>query len=571
MKVSIKQKPIVKKKILPLVLTIANQFIKQLDFVKKINEAVNYDPAHWKVSPGELLKVVVLSTFMDIRPVLTRTQERFSEIDIGYFLDNEHLGLNDINEFNIGRSLERLGEANYNGLYESIALSAIQGEHIPVTRMHSDTTTLSFYGEYDIDETELTEKERSELIEIERGYNKDGRPTCKQIVVGQIVNEAGLPLVSRAMDGSTSDVEWNKQAVTYLEQIMSNGFSRGIYVSDSKLVTKEIIESLTDPVKKIQFVSRCPSSFAGKLEGRMIEKAYKTNTWEDIGVFHSGSNASTYKGVSFMEEVFGRKMRLLVLESSQLSKKAVHALEKKEAAFLTSKEEIEDKTFSCQQDAEVALAQWEKQKDTRLFIYESHIEHNCHEIWPRGRRGTNTKPKIKDTYRIKICNHAYDLQSCRNFLHSESCIVLISNVEDELSNRALLQIYKGQQIVENSFRLLKQPQLASVIYLKNPKRIEALTMLLTFSLLLRALIQYRLRDGLLKYQEEHPNEVLKVGWNDRPLKAPTYMLLYEHSINCKFEQEETGEYSFTWPSQKAENRVTVLLKLMGFTIEQLLD
>jgi len=124
---------------------------------------------------------------------------------------------------------------------------------------------------------------------------------------------------------------------------------------------------------------------------------------------------------------------------------------------------------------------------------------------------------------------------------------------------------------QNSFRSLKSPQLASVIYLKNQTRIQALNMLLTFSLLLRALIQYRLREGLKTFKEEHPNEEIYAGWAGRPLKNPTFKLLYEHSINCCFERECMGKYSFSWLSLDTRERVEPLLRLMNLSLELLLQ
>jgi len=141
---------------------------------------------------------------------------------------------------------------------------------------------------------------------------------------------------------------------------------------------------------------------------------------------------------------------------------------------------------------------------------------------------------------------------------------------EEVSDRDLLATYKGQQIVENSFRLLKQPQLASVIYLNDPDRIKALTMLLSFSLLIRAIIQYKLRKGLRQYKEENPKGKLLVGWSGRELASPTFMLLYEHSHGCYFEREGHESYSFTWPHGESEKRVGTLLWLMGLCLEDLI-
>ena len=60
--------------------------------------------------------------------------------------------------------------------------------HIEVERLHADTTSLSFWGAY-----EGTGENEGE-VRIVRGYNKDGRPNCNQIVVGQITNENGIVL-----------------------------------------------------------------------------------------------------------------------------------------------------------------------------------------------------------------------------------------------------------------------------------------------------------------------------------------------------------------------------------------
>ena len=99
-----------------------------------------------------------------------------------------------------------MGQLDPEKMYQVIALSAIKQVGIPTERLHADTTTIPFYGEYDTEKLKLTDEERAELLQIERGYNKGVRPECKQVVVGQIVNEAGIPVDQKVQDGSTPDV-----------------------------------------------------------------------------------------------------------------------------------------------------------------------------------------------------------------------------------------------------------------------------------------------------------------------------------------------------------------------------
>jgi transposase len=485
---------------------------------------------------------------------------------LGYLI-SEGADLKNVNSSNVGRALERLGETDCDSLYERLALSAIQSNEIPMERLHGDTTTISFYGEYD--EMDLNEAEREELLQIEKGYNKDGRRGDNQVVVGQIVNELGIPLVSRTLHGSTSDVEWNKEAVKYLEAIVSKGFSRGIFVADSKLATEELISRMHGNENPIQFVTRCPANFEGRLERRMIEKAYETNRWEALGSYHEGKNASVYEGASFIEEVCGSPMRMLVLRSSSLENKIQASLVKKELELKELLSVLEKKEFVCQADAEKEIERAKNQNQLRLFDCTFDVEKEILQRWPRGRRSESTRPKMEEKYRIKVIGTALSEHIGQQFIREESCFVIMSNVVDHVTDYDLLKIYKGQQVVENSFRQLKTPQLASVMYLKNPTRVKALTMVLSFSLLIRAIIQCRMRDGMKKHNEEKPGVPIYAGWGGRPLKSPTFKLFYEHSARCYFVRENHDYYTFSWPNIETESCVLPLLNLMGVALDEL--
>jgi transposase len=63
-------------------------------------------------------------------------------------------------------------------------------------------------------------------------------------VIGQITTDTGIPIVNRVLDGSTTDIEWNRQALEYMSQITESGFTEGIYVADCKLVIEEHIRTM---------------------------------------------------------------------------------------------------------------------------------------------------------------------------------------------------------------------------------------------------------------------------------------------------------------------------------------
>ncbi len=165
----------------------------------------------------------------------------FEGIDIGLFLSIASK-LANVNSFNAGRALERIREAKPEKMYETLAPSAIKQAGTPTERLHADTTTISFYDDYDV---------------------------------------KGLKL----------------------KEMQEKGFQYGVFVADSKLVTHDLVTSMNDPKGRIPFVSRCPSNFKAKLEKRCILRAYQEDTWKNMGQFHEGKKAAFYRGQCFQEKV----------------------------------------------------------------------------------------------------------------------------------------------------------------------------------------------------------------------------------------------------------------------------
>ena len=186
-----------------------------------------------------------------------------------------------------------------------------------------------------------------------------------------------------------------------------------------------------------------------------------------------------------------------------------------------------------------------------------------------GNPGKNPKPpQVKVIWQVCSQIIGIDEDRAKKFRHEEECFVLITSViQSELDSEQVLRQYKDQSIVEIQFKLLKEPAIASTIFLKTPRRIDALLMLLNVSLLICALIQYKVRKSISESKEEAP----KIGWNNNKTNKPTINLIIDIVQGIKFEKVAENSYNYSFHNAIEEFRVMTILNLLGITIDSLLD
>jgi len=101
-------------------------------------------------------------------------------------------------------------------------------------------------------------------------------------------------------------------------------------------------------------------------------------------------------------------------------------------------------------------------------------------------------------------------------LERKSCFILATNQLDSglFPDAELIAAYKDQQKVERGFRFLKDPLfMASTLFLKSPKRIMALMMVMTLCLLVYAALEHRIRAALKAHNRTFPNQTGKPASN----------------------------------------------------------
>ena len=193
-------------------------------------------------------------------------------------------------------------------------------------------------------------------------------------------------------------------------------------------------------------------------------------------------------------------------------------LEKQEKRLQKALWHLSNETFNCRQDAEKALEKARKKYPCFHVDYQIEVlEHYAKPGRPKA-----DDPKVVSGYRIQSeCSR--NQQAIEQAIHSKGRFVLATN--DFLSGysaQEILNDYIGQQSVERGFRFLKDPWfMVDSIFLKSPKRIEALMMVMTLCLLVYNIAQYQLRRTLVEKELSMPNQLGK------PVQNPTMRWIFQ--------------------------------------------
>lgn len=174
--------------------------------------------------------------------------------------------------------------------------------------------------------------------------------------------------------------------------------------------------------------------------------------------------------------------------------------------------------YACLPDAQAALSRLAKGRFHELV---GRIEEKP--VYATGRPKADGTRKIKrTTYRLKISLRPRE-QAIARARKEAGCFVLITNEPEEavggLSSQELLRAYQDQHSVEQNFGFLKDPVIVNALFLKSPRRIEALGLILVLALMVWRLMERTMRVSL----KESNSKV--VGWNNRQTSRPTSFMM----------------------------------------------
>lgn len=445
-----------------------------------------------KISPGQAVVAMILNGLGFTNKRLYLTHQFFANKPVERLL-GAPISAEDLTDYTLGHTLDDIFNYGASKLFGEVAFDVALTNDLLGELSHIDTTSLSVHGQYD-------SQVEPGVIELKHGFSKDHRQDLKQAVLSLIVNgPSNLPLWMEPLNGNSSDKTSFHETIKNVEAFKKqlNVDTKFKWVADSALYSVDKLLKNNDYI----WLTRVPESI--KEAKNMTEVPFDQIKWQE--------QEKGYRIAPFKSHYGGIEQRWLLVHSDQAEKRERKTLEKN----LDKKDEILRKElwhigaelFKCETDAASALEKIKKKH--KLYTIES-------KLMPVMKHAGRGKPKegsekINAGYKVET-TFTRNTAAIGALINSKGRFILATNDLDieGYPDANMLREYKEQQSVESGFRFLKDPWfMVDSVFLKLPRRIESLMMVMSLCLMVYNVAQYRLREALKLQEETLPNQLGK--------------------------------------------------------------
>lgn len=127
---------------------------------------------------------------------------------------------------------------------------------------------------YDLTSTYF-EGEMEDNPKARRGYSRDGRPDCLQVVIALVITTEGFPLAYEVMDGNTSDRTTLRGFVAKIEE--TYGKAKRTWVMDRGIPTEAALAEMREPAREMSYLV---GTSKGKI--KQHEKKWLDLPWQTV-------------------------------------------------------------------------------------------------------------------------------------------------------------------------------------------------------------------------------------------------------------------------------------------------
>ncbi|BBJ27594.1 transposase (plasmid) [Athalassotoga saccharophila] len=445
----------------------------------------------------------------------------------------------DLNDDALGRVLDKIYDYGPTELFQEIAAHALNKLEMDVHLVHTDTTSVSVSGNYEMEDG-------TNGFKITFGHSKDHRQDLKQFVIGMVVNQHGMPMFAKTYNGNESDKESIKEMVKAIRKNIDKD-KKVYHVADSAFYTAENISEL----RTTYWISHVPSTIKEAEEMLNKEVEFRPTKIEGYEVY---SEISNYGGI---------KQKWIMVNSKYLKEQELktfdrHLKKSKTEAEKSLKKTVTKERYFCSEDGINKSRQWMEAHP--LFKYDK-FEIKSVRVRTDGKRG---RPKDGDP---TIEMYEIDAEIGLNEEAVEKAKAklgrfILSTNDIELEDEKVLEYYKNQTTVERGFRFLKDKSFGvSDVYLKKPGRIQALVMIMVLTLLVYSLSEWEIRRTLKETGQTFPNQLKK------PTNRPTFRWICQNFMNITVVNVVTDGQTTTQIANLKDLQIKVI-RLLGVEYEK---
>lgn len=104
---------------------------------------------------------------------------------------------------------------------------------------------------------------------VRRGYSRNGRPDCVQLVIALVVTPDGFPLAYEVMNGNTADSSTLRDFLTKIET--AYGKARRVWVMDRGIPTEAVVAEMRDPQRQTCYLVGTPKGRIQQHERKWLD------------------------------------------------------------------------------------------------------------------------------------------------------------------------------------------------------------------------------------------------------------------------------------------------------------
>lgn len=463
----------------------------------------------------------------------------------------------------IGRALDRLFDTDRASLQTEIVVRVIREFRIDLSRLHSDTTTVSFAGNY----KEATgEKVRGkETVAITFGHPKNHRPDLKQLLWNLAVSADGaVPIHYKVYDGNTSDVPTHRETWDALRALVDR--PDFLYVGDSKLCAEGTMQHIDG--NGGQFLTVLPRT---RKEDSLFREWMQTHdpVWTEVAREEGeGAREADVRRMTESPVPAADGFRLVWVWSSRMAAEDRDAREDIMRRAYLRLERLETRLRSpkCKyRDRAGVAAAAEKtigERAERWVDYEIREEEEARfKQEKRGRPGKGTKYQRLTKTRFHV-SWKPKAEAIRYDARTDGMFPLLTN-RREMGLGDLLEAYRFQPRLEKRHEQLKTVYGVAPVLLKKVTRIEGLLFVYFLVLLVEALIEREVRRGMAARELKG----LPIYPEGRWCEAPTTDRVFELFTGVQMHRLRDGEKEVQVFRPELTTTHREVLSLMGVPVE----